>query len=146
MSRFGRQKKADLLDMTAGGDRHAGSHVNQIVILVRIKRKGSSELVQPGEDFFKIPWIFETKRVQTHFGFRADTANIAGGQFGKFEMPRLMQKIEAMNQQIFMLTRSHRRPPLRPAILRLSHHWTNRPLGNIAWLHFASAKWPDMLL
>lgn len=56
--------------MTAGGDRHAGSHVNQIVILVRIKRKGSSELVQPGEDFFKIPGIFETKRVQMQFGFR----------------------------------------------------------------------------
>ena len=110
VARLGQEEPADLRDVGAGGDMH------QVILALGIEGIAADELVQRAVDLLKIPGIAQGHGMQTHLGFRRDRSNIVAYAPSQPGVTRAVDQLEAIDQQILLLTQANAGPPLAPAI------------------------------
>ncbi len=106
---LGQQEPADLRDMGAGGD------VDQIILGLRIERKGTREIEQLAVDLLEIPRIVELDQMRLDRRLGRDRSDILGHISGEPRMHLSMKQHQPIDPQILVHRQADGRPPLVPA-------------------------------
>ena len=104
------QEETDLDDVGARRE------VHDVVFRVDVERVGANEVVQPTVDLFEIPRVIEVDGVQMDLGLRGDECDVADDGIGERARLRLVDELEAIDEQVFVPTQIDGRTPRGPAI------------------------------
>ena len=95
--------------MSAGGD------VDQIILALGIERISAGEGIQDAIDLLEIPGITQLQKGRAKHSFRGNSSNVIGDRRQQTLMLVGVEQLEAVDQQIFLLTQRHAGPPFLPA-------------------------------
>ena len=98
MPRLGQQEETNLSDMGAGRD------MDQVILALGIEWIRAREVVKRTENLVEIPRVANLDMVGPHFGFWRDASNIFAGTQDKIGVSALMEQLDSIDQQLFVLT------------------------------------------
>ena len=110
MPRLGQQEETNLGDVRAGRD------VDQIVLALGVERIRAREVVECPENLVEVPGVANFDLMRPHFGFRRDASNILASALNNFGVPALMEQLEAIDQELLVLTEGDRGTPSIPSL------------------------------
>lgn len=106
---LGQQEHADLEDVTAGGD------VDQIVFVLGVEGVLAGPVVHRPENLFKVPRVTELDFVEADLRLGRHGREVLHHHVHQLAIPRLIQQLEAMDQQVRLLAYRYGGSPALPS-------------------------------
>ena len=109
MTRLGQQEETNLRDVGPGRD------VNEVILFLGIERICAREVMERAEDLVEVPGVANFNLVGPHFSFGRDAPNVVAGSLDKTGIPALMEKLETIDQELFVLAKGNCGAPSIPS-------------------------------